>query len=94
MGKILRRVLSTGAAGTFLSTISLAVVAAPSGPHPRLWLDAETLSGLSAQVGVKGSAVERGAARCAAARTDPSEYADGGWQGFEFVTTLSGYLVS
>ncbi len=94
MGKILRRVLSTGAAGTFLCSISHAAVAAPSGPHPRLWLDAETLSGLSAQVGVKGSAVERGAARCAAARTDPSEYADGGWQGFEFVTTLSGCLVS
>jgi hypothetical protein len=57
-------------------------------------LDSETLSGLSAQVGVKGSAVERGAARCAAARSNPSDYADGGWQGFEFVTTLSGCLVS
>ncbi|HEY3499053.1 MAG TPA: hypothetical protein VGK73_30385 [Polyangiaceae bacterium] len=36
----------------------------------------------------------RGAARCSAARNAPSEYDVGGWQGFEFVTTLSGCLVS
>ena len=36
----------------------------------------------------------RGAARCSAARNSPSDYDDGGWQGFEFVTTLSGCLVS
>src|SRR5260221_2619312 len=67
---------------------------APSGPHPRLWLDATTLAGLKAQsTGAKG-AVARGAARCSAARTDPSSYATGGWQGFEFVTTLSGCLIS
>ena len=36
----------------------------------------------------------RGVARCAAARNDPSEYAVGGWQGFEFVTTLSSCLTA
>jgi hypothetical protein len=67
---------------------------APSGAHPRIWLDAATQSGMRAQAGVANGAVARGAKRCAAARAEPSEYAMGGWQGFEWVTTLSGCLVS
>jgi hypothetical protein len=67
---------------------------APSGPHPRIWLDAATASGMQAQASVANSPVKRAAARCAAAHADPSEYAVGGWQGFEFVTTLSSCLAS
>jgi hypothetical protein len=67
---------------------------APTGAHPRIWLDAATRSGLQAQASSASSAVARGAARCAAARTDPGSYSVGGWQGFEFVTTLSGCLAS
>jgi hypothetical protein len=66
----------------------------PSGAHPRIWLDAATVSGLKAQPGTGKGPVARGAARCTAARTNPNEYATGGWQGFEFVTTLSGCLAS
>jgi hypothetical protein len=72
--------------------VASAAVPAPNGPHPRLWLDAPTLAGLKSD-GAK-SAVAKGAKRCADARNDPSSYATGGWQGFEFVTTLSGCLVS
>jgi hypothetical protein len=68
--------------------------AAPSGAHPRLWLDAETRSSLAANAEVPGSAVARGAERCSAARNDPDAYSAGGWQGFEFVTTLSSCLIS
>src|SRR5262245_4518466 len=71
---------------------ALAQVAAPKGPHPRLWLDAATVKGLSS-AGAK-SAVAKGAARCTAARTTPSEYVTGGWQGFEWVLTLSGCMIS
>ena len=67
---------------------------APSGAHPRIWLDATTVSGLKAQPATGKGPVARGAARCTAARTNPGEYATGGWQGFEFVTTLSGCLAS
>ena len=85
-------------AGLGLLGVSVVSVAeaqpAPSGAHPRIWLDAATRSGVEAQAGVAGSPVARGATRCAAARADPSGYAAGGWQGFEFVTTLSGCLVS
>jgi len=49
---------------------------------------------MAAQAGIADSGVTRGAARCAAARMDPTSYADGGWQGFEFITTLSGCLAS
>jgi hypothetical protein len=38
--------------------------------------------------------VSRATARCNAARQNPSEYEEGGWQGFEFVTTLSACLTS
>src|SRR5262245_31370595 len=67
---------------------------APNGKHPRIWLNDATRAGLQAQAAVAGSPVARAAARCAAAQQDPSEYAVGGWQGFEFVTTLSACLTS
>ena len=78
---------------TFATTLASAQ-SAPTEPHPRIWLDAQTRSGLEAQSTVAGSAVARGAARCSAARENPSSYSNGGWQGFEFVTTLSGCLLS
>lgn len=74
--------------------VATAATAAPTGAHPRLWLNDETRDGLVSQAGVANSPVSRGAARCAAARNDPSDYDAGGWQGFEFVTTLSGCLVA
>ena len=76
------------------TSFSQLAIAAPSGSHPRLWLDAETRTGLAAQADDSDSPVARGAARCSAARNNPGEYDVGGWQGFEFVTTLSGCLVS
>jgi hypothetical protein len=68
--------------------------AAPTGAHPRIWLDAATRSGIQAQAADPAGAVARGATRCAAARANPSSYSVGGWQGFEFLTTLSGCLTS
>src|SRR6476660_6469672 len=78
-----------------LLTFPGSVEAQPSSrPHPRIWLDAATIQGIKSQASVAGGAVQRGAARCRAARETPSQYANGGWQGFEFVTTLSGCLLS
>src|SRR5258706_1185402 len=65
-----------------------------SHPHPRIWLDGATIQGIKSQASVTGGAVARGATRCRAARETPTQYATGGWQGFEFVTTLSGCLLS
>jgi hypothetical protein len=93
MSKSHRRILASGLLAT-IPVLTANAFAAPSGAHPRLWLDSQTKQGLSAQVGSANSPVERGAARCRAARENPSDYADGGWQGFEFETTLSGCLVS
>ncbi|HTM44836.1 MAG TPA: hypothetical protein VL137_07775 [Polyangiaceae bacterium] len=80
-------------AGCF-AAVSARAQSAPSGAHPRIWLDAPTLAGIQAQAGVANGPVARGAARCSAAIADPASYATGGWQGFEFVTTLSGCLLS
>jgi MYXO-CTERM domain-containing protein len=93
MSKLHRRLLASGLLAG-IPALTVNAFAAPSGAHPRLWLDAATKQGLSAQVGIANSPVTRGAARCSAARNNPSDYDDGGWQGFEFVTTLSGCLVS
>jgi hypothetical protein len=78
---------------TFATTLASAQPA-PTKPHPRIWLDAQTRAGIEAQSTVADSGVARGAARCRAAREIPSSYSTGGWQGFEFVTTLSGCLIS
>lgn len=94
MFEITRRIFRTTAATALATTVTTAAVAAPSGAHPRLWLDSDTQQGLKEQAAIPNSPVARGAARCSAARTDPSEYEDGGWQGFEFVLTLSGCLAS
>src|SRR5690349_10964307 len=67
---------------------------APSGAHPRIWLDAATHAGLQQQARAANSPVRRAAARCDAAYSDPSDYAEGGWQGFEYVTTLSACLTA
>jgi len=93
MAKHHRRWLAS-AAFTITPLLTLAAHAAPSGAHPRLWLDSATKQGLAAQVGVANSPVARAAARCEAARESPSDYDDGGWQGFEFATTLSDCLAS
>ena len=67
---------------------------APSGPHPRIWLDAPTRSAIQAQASVANGPVARASSRCTAARERPQDYAAGGWQGFEFVTTLSACLTA
>ena len=94
MLEITQRIFRTTAATALATTVTTAAVAAPSGAHPRLWLDSATQQGLKEQASISNSPVARGAARCSAARNDPSEYEDGGWQGFEFVLTLSGCLAS
>ena len=74
--------------------VDAAAQPAPSAAHPRIWLDAATRSAIQAQTAVANGPVARASARCAAARERPSEYAVGGWQGFEFVTTLSSCLTA
>lgn len=64
------------------------------GPHPRIWLDAATHRAIQAQANVPNGPVARAQRRCAAAQQNPAEYSEGGWQGFEFVLTLSACLTS
>lgn len=95
MAKTLKLMLvaGLGLSGSF-ATLSAHAQSAPNNAHPRIWLDASTLTELQAQASDPNGPVARGAARCSAAIANPSSYAVGGWQGFEFVTTLSGCLLS
>ena len=90
------RALLLGRIGLLIVATTTVSVAqpAPSRAHPRIWLDAATRAAFTAQVGVANSPVTRSNVRCAAARERPAEYATGGWQGFEFVTTLSACLTA
>jgi hypothetical protein len=95
MTKVPRTVLFAASAVVAIGLTSRASAqAAPNRAHPRIWLDSATRQGIQAQAGVAGSPVARASARCSAAHDDPSEYATGGWQGFEFVTTLAACLTS
>lgn len=79
---------------TLACASALAAEPAPKGPHPRLFLDSGTAEALAQQWTDPSSPVARGAKRCKAAREHPAKYSEGGWQGFEFVTTLSSCLVA
>ena len=74
MLQITQRIFRTTAATALATTVTTAAVAAPSGAHPRLWLDSETKQGLKTQASLANSPEARGAARCSAARNDPSDY--------------------
>src|SRR3954466_7676151 len=61
--------------GVTTATRNAAAQPAPSGAHPRIWLNAATRSQISSQASVANGPVGRGAARCTAAREKPAEYA-------------------
>ncbi|MCC6527210.1 MAG: hypothetical protein IT373_31465, partial [Polyangiaceae bacterium] len=76
------------------SSLAAAAPPAPAGAHPRIWLDAATRAALVASAGDPSSPVGRALASCADARNDPAGHADGGWQGFNYVDTLSSCLLA
>lgn len=62
----------------------------PNGPHPRIWLDADTLETLRAQAATDAdSAAARAVDRCAVLRAEPDRFDEGVWRGFEFAGHLS-----
>ena len=63
--------------------------AAPTGAHPRLWLDDELLARFQALAAEERSAVARAIARCADVRARPEQYARGG-MGLDFGNVMSG----
>jgi hypothetical protein len=92
MTKVTQALLLGSFALPLVITTRVAAQNAPSGPHPRIWLDPATRTGMQAQVNPTSEPMRRAMTRCAQAHAQPSEYATGGWQGFEFVITLSSCL--
>ncbi len=66
----------------------------PSGPHPRIWIDAATRAAWQAQSSVASTAAARAVARCAEARSDPGTFAEAGYQGFGWAEILTSCLVA
>jgi hypothetical protein len=94
MTKVTQALLLGSFALPLVITTSVAAQEAPSRSHPRIWLDSATRAGIQAQVDPASEPMRRAMTRCARAYAEPGEYATGGWQGFEFVITLSSCLAT
>src|SRR4051812_22906167 len=92
MTKVTQALLLGSFALPLVLSSSVAAQEAPSRSHPRIWLDPATVTGMQAQVNPASEPMRRAVTRCAQAHAEPDEYATGGWQGFEFVITLSSCL--
>ena len=81
--------LGLAAATLFVSSAAVAAPPAPSGPHPRLFLDPTTLATMQAQAQEPSSGTAQAFALCADARNNPDQYAAGGTWTFDwgFVAT-------
>lgn len=72
----------------------LAAPAPPSGPHPRIWLDAETLSAMKRALSDKRSGAARSVALCKRAIEQPSEADAAVYQGENWGRYLSACALS
>lgn len=71
-----------------------AVPPEPAGPHPRLFSDAETLSGLRARAGASGSVVAGAVRRCDDIGGAPRSFADDHYMGLDWAQHLQACLVA
>jgi hypothetical protein len=67
---------------------------APSAPHPRLFLDTQTLQALQAQANVNNSVVRDAITDCNHVQSNPGSHNGGGWAGFDFVAALVPCLIA
>ncbi len=66
----------------------------PSGPHPRIVLDAPTRAAWKRQAGAKDGAIARAITRCDRVRGNPAENKYSGYQGAEWATTVQACLIA
>ncbi len=69
---------------TVASMPAAAAPPAPSGAHPRIWLDAPTVTALKANAGKSGTAAAAVVAKCKDIAANPSKYSDGIFMGYGF----------
>lgn len=74
--------------------VAEAAHAQPSGAHPRIWLDAGVVSAWQGMQNDPASPVARAIDTCTDAHDNPSDYADGEYQGFAWVEALGACLVA
>jgi hypothetical protein len=73
--------------------VAQAAPPAPSGSHPRLFLDSQTLAAWQAAAGTNNSIVKRAIDDCKAIQASPAAHAGGGYAGFDFVGSLVSCLI-
>jgi hypothetical protein len=66
---------------------------APSGPHPRLYLDSQTLAAWHSAASTNGTAVKRAIDACKEIQANPAAHAGSGYAGFDFVGSLVSCLI-
>ena len=84
MKRPLRVFLNAGAASAaiLLANVAAAAPAAPSGPHPRIWLNAATLDAMKAKMADPKSAAGRVIANCKDVAARPTKYDNSVYQGY------------
>ena len=73
---------------------ALAAPPAPTGAHPRLFLDPATLAQLKADAAMKGSVTAKAVATCDNAIAHPDAWTSADYEGFNWVEALSACLVA
>jgi hypothetical protein len=89
------RVVAAGLVGSLaVSAAAVAAPPAPTGAHPRIFLDATTLSALKADAAKDNSATQHAVQTCDDVIAHPGEWTSGGYQGLGFVEPLSACLIA
>ena len=74
--------LGAATAALFVATPSAAAPPAPSGPHPRIWLNAPTLAAMKAKMADPASAASGVIANCKDVAARPQKYNNSVYQGY------------
>ncbi|MCE9574519.1 MAG: hypothetical protein K8W52_15330 [Deltaproteobacteria bacterium] len=78
--------------GVFASTAHAS--SAPTGAHPRLFLDTDTVTAMKAAATTDGGPVARALAMCDDVIARPAQYTSGGYQGFNFADSMQACLIA
>ncbi len=88
------RVVGVALFACLVGSVAVAAPPAPTGAHPRIFLDADTLAALKADAAKPSSATARAVAKCDDVIAHPDQWKSGGYEGLGFVEPLSACLIA
>src|SRR5689334_19072694 len=83
------RVIGAALFACLVGSAAVAAPPAPTGAHPRIFLDPDTIAALKADAAKPATATARAVAKCDDVIAHPDQWKSGGYQGLGFVEPLS-----